>query len=123
MKRFLALVTMCLLISMAVVLTGCGEAELPDYSGVWNATTAEYNGVSYDVNVSFPGGVTLTLEEDGNASLEMVGTVEAFTWEGTENSVVANINGQEFVMPVSEDGVLTMEKFVQDMNINFEKAE
>ncbi len=120
--RFIALASSAVL-SLAV-LSGCGGSADKyadsDYLGIWNATTAEYAGLSLDASAMFDE-FSLTFDPSGEVIATINGEENTGTWEETENGVLITDDSDEEMEFTADDGNLILEQ--DGVLITFELAE
>ena len=66
------------------------------YAGTWKALSYEASGISYDIAMFFPEGVTVTLQDDGTGFVQLTPEyAEPFAW--SEADGILAIDGSNFL--------------------------
>ena len=125
MKKQIAAVLMVLILTV-VALAGCGGGgEQSPVVGEWKMTTIEVSGITMDMEefIAATGqedvNMSLTIEEDGNFSMDIAGQQTEGTWEYEEpvctltaegESIEADYSDGKIVIDLEGQGTLTFEK-------------
>jgi len=123
MKKLLG-VAFALMVALSVfALAGCGggkDLSKSKYTGTWDATTAEYGGMTLEVS-SFLDEFTLELKADGSATAKVNGESGDGTWDETGSGIKLSDPKNGDMEFTDVDGKLTV---AQDgITIYFEKKE
>ncbi|MBN1776681.1 MAG: hypothetical protein JW811_01030 [Clostridiales bacterium] len=101
--------------------------ETPDveFAGNWNCISYEASGVSYDISMFFPDGITMTLNPDGTGSVQITAEyAETITWAAADGELT--IDGSYVLFdPVwdADTDTLSLCYAVDIIRIVFEKVE
>ena len=87
--------SLSLVFAMILLLTvSCAPAALAteiDYTEPWNCIAYEVSGVSYDADMYFPDGITMTLNADGTGLVQLTPTyAHPITWSAAGDGITVN---------------------------------
>ena len=75
----------------AQVETTPPPAKASSFAGTWKAVRYEMTGYTFDINMLFPDGCTITLLEDGTGEAFVTNTyTEKLTWSEQNGSLALN---------------------------------
>jgi len=105
-EKMMALLAMLAEAEMGEATEGTAEGGLP---GVWNAVSAEADGMTMDKSMleMFGMMIELTLNEDGTGTLAMEGDAGEITWSEGDGVVTIAVEGDSMDMTMNDDGTLS----------------
>jgi hypothetical protein len=113
MKR---IVSLLLLIALIFALAACGSEEPDPNAGVYEASTAEYSGITVSIDTLFPNGFSLELKNGGKATFHYDGKDYGMKWKLDGTTFHAEGGGAELDGTLS-DGVMIL-KNVLDSGVS-----
>ncbi len=113
MKR---IVSLLLLIALVFALAACGSEEPDPNAGVYEASTAEYSGITVSIDTLFPNGFSLELKNGGKATFHYDGKDYGMKWKLDGTTFHAEGGGAELDGTLS-DGVMIL-KNVLDSGVS-----
>lgn len=105
MKR---IVSLLLLIALIFALAACGSEEPDPNAGVYEASTAEYSGITISIDTIFPEGFSLELKNGGKAIFRYEGKDYNMKWTLDGTTFHAEGGGADLDGTLSE-GVMVLE--------------
>lgn len=105
MKRIVSLI---LLLALVLSLAACGSSEPDPNAGVYEASTAEYSGITISIDKVFPDGFSLELKDGGKATFHYEGKDYGMKWNLDGTTFHAEGGGAELDGTL-ENGVMTLE--------------
>ena len=105
MKR---IVSLLLLIALIFALAACGSEEPDPNAGVYEASTAEYSGITISIDKVFPDGFSLELKNGGKAIFRYEGKDYSMKWTLDGTTFHAEGGGADLDGTLSE-GVMVLE--------------
>jgi len=101
--------TICAVVTGILILTGCGSSDKyqdSSYVGTWNAQSASYMGMEFEVEEILGGEFFIRLEANGNATANIVGNSEEGSWEPTENGILVKDSTDELEFIYDNDNLI-----------------
>ncbi|MFH1513023.1 MAG: hypothetical protein ABIG45_06685 [Bacillota bacterium] len=95
-----------------------------EYAGAWRCNAYIASGVSYDINLFFPDGITMTLNEDGTGSVQLTPDyAETITWSEADGAITMDGSYMLFdPLWDPETQILSLCYATDIVRINFEKV-
>lgn len=120
MKKITALTLFALMIVASVFFTACGDSLADSgYVGTWKCTTGEMGGTEVDIEKVI-GEFTITLSEDGKATVKIDKEQSEGEWELKDGGFV--INNEDGSLEFKEDAsILYLTQ--NDIKMEFKKEQ
>ena len=112
------IVSLFLLAAIVFALAACGSSEPDPNAGVYEAKTADMDGISISLDNVFPEGLSIELKNGGKATFRFEGKDYGMKWTLDGTTFHAEGGGAELDGTLS-DGVMRLENIL-DSGINID---